>query len=145
LRASHELLGRRELERQLARLETATINRTAGNRPMTAEWDDVRRAHADLITIAREVTDPALRTRLQEICDRLAGPPPTEAGLNPLSPRERDVLALVALGCGNAETAGRLGILPETVKSYLRNAMHKLSTHNRTETVATARRLGYLP
>jgi DNA-binding CsgD family transcriptional regulator len=51
----------------------------------------------------------------------------------------------VALGCGNAETAGRLGILPETVKSYLRNAMQKLNTHNRTETVVTARRLGYLP
>jgi DNA-binding NarL/FixJ family response regulator len=106
----------------------------------------VRQAHADLRTIVQDVTDPALRDRLQEVCDRLAGSQASRSiEANPLSPRELDVLALVALGCGNAEAADRLGILPETVKSYLRNAMHKLSTHNRTETVVTARRLGYLP
>ncbi|MFD0520685.1 response regulator transcription factor [Paractinoplanes durhamensis] len=52
---------------------------------------------------------------------------------------------MVAVGCGNAEAARRLGLLPETVKSYLRNAMRKLGTHGRMETVVTARRLGFLP
>jgi DNA-binding NarL/FixJ family response regulator len=148
LRAGADLTVRHEVERRLVALETAATNRAAGHRPTTPEWEDVRRAHADLRTIANEVTDPLLRTRLQEVCDRLTGSQPSgssEAEPNPLSPREMDVLALVALGCGNAETASRLGILPETVKSYLRNAMHKLNTHNRTETVVTARRLGYLP
>ncbi len=64
---------------------------------------------------------------------------------SPLSPRELDVLALLAVGCGNAEVAQRLGLLPETVKSYLRNAMSKLGTHSRMETVVAARRGGYLP
>jgi DNA-binding CsgD family transcriptional regulator len=146
LLAGKNLTVRSEVERQLARLEAAAINRAAGNRPTLAEWEDVRQAHADLRTIVQDVTDPVLRDRLQEVCDRLAGSQASRStDANPLSPRELDVLALVALGCGNAEAADRLGILPETVKSYLRNAMHKLNTHNRTETVVTARRLGYLP
>lgn len=56
-----------------------------------------------------------------------------------------DVLVLVAVGCGNAEVGRRLGLLPETVKSYLRNAMTKLGTHTRMETVVAARRGGFLP
>jgi DNA-binding CsgD family transcriptional regulator len=67
------------------------------------------------------------------------------SGPNRLAPRELDVLAMVAVGCGNAEAARRLGILPETAKSYLRNTMRKLGTHGRMETVVTARRLGHLP
>jgi len=83
--------------------------------------------------------------RLQQISDRLIAKGPGAAEINPLSPRELDVLAMVAVGCGNAEAARRLGLLPETVKSYLRNAMRKLGTHGRMETIVTARRLGYLP
>jgi DNA-binding NarL/FixJ family response regulator len=83
---------------------------------------------------------------LQEGCDRLSGAGAGLAGSpNPLSGRELDVPAMVAVGCGNAEAARRLGILPATVKSYLRNTMRKLGTHGRMETVVTARRLGYLP
>lgn len=55
------------------------------------------------------------------------------------------MLAWAGLGCGNAEIARRLGLLPETVKSYLRGAMRKLGTHNRHESVVAARRLGLLP
>jgi LuxR family transcriptional regulator, regulator of acetate metabolism len=145
LRAGSDLTVRREVERRLAGLETAAVNRATGNRLTVTEWEDVRQAHADLRTIAHEITDPALRARLEDVCDRLIGSRDAGAQPNPLSPRELDVLALVAVGCGNAETAVRLGIRPETVKSYLRNAMRKLNTHNRTETVATARTLGYLP
>ena len=145
LRVGTELTVRREVQRRIGELETAAITRATHSRPTTPEWEDVRRAHADLRSIAREVADPALRSRLQEVCDRLtAGPQPVTAP-SPLSPRELDVLAMVAVGCGNAETGRRLGILPETVKSYLRNAMRKLGTHGRMETVVTARRLGWLP
>jgi DNA-binding CsgD family transcriptional regulator len=144
LRVGTELTVRREVQRRMTELETAAITRAARGRPTAPEWEDVRQAHAELRSIAQQVTDPALRTRLQEVCDRLTGSSPA-AGPNPLSPRELDVLAMVAVGCGNAETARRLGILPETVKSYLRNAMRKLGTHGRTESVVTARRLGYLP
>ncbi|MFC6932444.1 response regulator transcription factor [Actinomadura yumaensis] len=49
------------------------------------------------------------------------------------------------MGCTNAEAAQRLGLLPETVKSYLRSAMRKLDSHTRLEAVSTARRAGLLP
>jgi len=142
VRVGAELTVRREVQRRLAELETAAA--LARDVPAAPEWEDIRQAHADLRSIAREVADPALRSRLQDVCALLApsGPPTTP---NPLSPRELDVLAMAAVGCGNAEAARRLGLLPETVKSYLRNAMRKLGTHGRVETVITARRLGYLP
>ncbi|GAA3343309.1 helix-turn-helix transcriptional regulator [Amorphoplanes nipponensis] len=142
-RVGTELTVRREVQRRIAELETtAALTRP---RPAAPEWEDVRQAHADLRTIAQEVADPALRSRLQEVCALLAQSGAPARSPNPLSPRELDVLAMVAVGCGNAEAARRLGLLPETVKSYLRNAMRKLGTHGRVETVVTARRLGYLP
>ena len=104
----------------------------------------MRLAHADLRGLAAETSDPALRSRLEQISARLAGAARPAKG-PALAPRELDVLAMVAVGCGNAEAARRLGLLPETVKSYLRNAMRKLGTHGRVETVVAARRLGFLP
>ena len=146
LRVGTELTVRRAVQRRIAELETAAVTRAARGVPTAPEWEEVRRAHADLRSIAQEVTDPLLRSRLQEVCDRLCGTATGSApGPNPLSPRELDVLAMVAVGCGNAEAGRRLGILPETVKSYLRNTMRKLGTHGRMETVVTARRRGFLP
>jgi LuxR family transcriptional regulator, regulator of acetate metabolism len=140
LTLSTEITVRREVARRVADVETAAARGRTGAR----EWEEVRLAHADLRTLAAETTDPALRSRLERIAGRLTGVhDPGRA--NPLSPRELDVLAMVAVGCGNAEAARRLGLLPETVKSYLRNAMRKLGTHGRMETVVTARRLGFLP
>ncbi|MFI7707861.1 LuxR C-terminal-related transcriptional regulator [Nonomuraea sp. NPDC049480] len=146
-RVGFELTVRREVERRLAELETAAITRAARETPAAAEWEAVRQAHAQLRVITREIADAGIRERLQDVCDRLARPDGSVSGVmpNPLSQRELDVLALVAVGCGNAETAARLGIRPETVKSYLRNAMRKLGTHTRMETVVAARRSGFLP
>jgi DNA-binding CsgD family transcriptional regulator len=136
----NEIAVRRQVELRVSEIETAAASR----RTQAREWEEVRLAHADLRTLAAETTDRALRERLQRIADRLAGGKGSP-GRNPLSPRELDVLTMVAVGCGNAEAARRLGLLPETVKSYLRSAMRKLGTHGRMETVVTARRLGFLP
>jgi DNA-binding CsgD family transcriptional regulator len=143
LRWGTEAAVRREVARRMAELETAVVR--DGPDASAREWEDVRLAHADLRTLAAETSDPALKARLQQISDRLVAHRPGAADGNPLSPRELDVLAMIAVGCGNAEAARRLGLLPETVKSYLRNAMRKLGTHGRMETIVTARRLGYLP
>ncbi|MEU4244364.1 LuxR C-terminal-related transcriptional regulator [Actinoplanes sp. NPDC026619] len=143
LRLGTEVTVRREVARRMAELETAAARNALD--ATAREWEEVRLAHADLRTLAAEASDPTLRGRLQQISDRLVGARPGAAAANPLSPRELDVLAMVAVGCGNAEAARRLGLLPETVKSYLRNAMRKLGTHGRMETVVAARRLGFLP
>jgi len=143
MRLGTEATVRREVARRMAELETAAVRGGPGT--SAREWEDVRSAHAELRTLAAETSDPELKARLQQISDRLIAHRPGAAERNPLSPRELDVLAMVAVGCGNAEAGRRLGLLPETVKSYLRNAMRKLGTHGRMETIVTARRLGYLP
>ncbi|MFJ5918421.1 response regulator transcription factor [Streptomyces ardesiacus] len=109
-----------------------------------AAWEQVREAHAALRALAPRIADPALRDELLRACGLLAagdGPAPGPR----LAPREVDVLACVAAGATNGTVAERLGVGPETVKSYLRSAMRKLGARTRTEAVAVARRTGWLP
>ena len=57
-----------------------------------------------------------------------------------LTPRERDVLALVATGRSNREIAQQLFISAKTVSVHISNLMAKLDASSRTEAVAIARR-----
>lgn len=61
-----------------------------------------------------------------------------------LSPRESEVLDLVARGFTYPEVAKRLGLSVSTVQSHVRNIYAKLDVHNRTEAVFEARLLGLL-
>ena len=61
-----------------------------------------------------------------------------------LSPRERNILALIAKGQSNKEVARGLGVAPETVKSHLKNIFAKLSVERRAQAVARARSLGLI-
>jgi DNA-binding NarL/FixJ family response regulator len=61
-----------------------------------------------------------------------------------LSPREREVLDLVARGFTYLEVAKRLGLSVTTVQSHIRGIYGKLDVHNRTEAVFEARLLGLL-
>ncbi|WP_329234684.1 MULTISPECIES: helix-turn-helix transcriptional regulator [unclassified Streptomyces] len=112
-------------------------------------WEGVREAHRELRALAPKIVDPALREELLAVCGRLASAAGPERGPSAgpvrLAPREVDVIACVASGATNATAAGRLGLRPETVKSYLRSAMRKLGAHTRLEAVVAARRAGLLP
>jgi len=57
---------------------------------------------------------------------------------NSLTPREQEVLALLAQGVTIDEIARRLGISPHTVETHLRSAVHKLEVDNRLEAVTWA-------
>ncbi|MFJ2720552.1 response regulator transcription factor [Streptomyces sp. NPDC087437] len=107
-------------------------------------WEQVREAHAALRALAPRISDPGLRAELLDACGLLTTAAAPVAGVS-LAPREIDVLTCVAAGATNAAAATRLGLSPETVKSYLRAAMRKLGAHTRGEAVATARRAGVLP
>jgi DNA-binding CsgD family transcriptional regulator len=142
-----DLAVRDEVEHRLAGLELAAGPARAG----TPAWEEVREVYAELRALAQQVDDVVLRDRLHQLSTRLAGsaepgpgPRPSPAGPR-LSPRELDVLSCVALGCTNADTARQLGLLPETVKSYLRAAMRKLGSRTRLEAAVAARRTGQLP
>ena len=56
-----------------------------------------------------------------------------------LTPREAEVLDLVARGLTNAEIAGRLVISPATVRTHLEHVFEKLDVHTRTAAVARLR------
>ncbi|MFI0446395.1 LuxR C-terminal-related transcriptional regulator [Actinomadura sp. 6N118] len=145
-----ELAGRDAADEALARMQRETAAAPdEGPSSVTARWEQVRAVHAELRGLADQISDPALRDRLLAASTRLAaadGKPPMDGPPRlALSPRELDVLSYVAVGCTNVDAARRLGLRPDTVKSYLRSAMRKLDSHTRMEAVTAARRTGLLP
>src|SRR5580700_11366439 len=62
----------------------------------------------------------------------------------PISPRELEVLSLMATGKRNKEIAGELAIAEDTVKMHVRNILSKLQVNDRTEAVTTALRRGII-
>ena len=67
-----------------------------------------------------------------------------EPAQEPLSPRELEVLALVAAGTTNRQAAGRLFVSEATVKTHLLHVYAKLGVNDRAAAVATAYARGLL-
>jgi DNA-binding NarL/FixJ family response regulator len=84
------------------------------------------------------VLDPSYRTAIGTA--PTTQPPPTD----PLTPREQEVLRLLATGETNKAIARRLGITDHTVKFHLNAIMTKLGAQSRTDAVARAVRAGVL-
>ena len=76
------------------------------------------------------MTDSALEPAL-----RLVTREPTATD-EALTPREREVLQLLALGLANKEIAARLGVSESTVKFHVNSILRKLKVANRAEAVA---------
>ena len=63
---------------------------------------------------------------------------PSSRVSDPLTARERDVLAMISQGCYNKRIARTLEISPETVKSHVKHIFSKLAVGTRTEAVSRA-------
>ncbi len=61
-----------------------------------------------------------------------------------LTPRETEVLSLIATGLTNGEIAQRIGRTEETVKVHVKNILRKLDAQDRTEAVTQAVRRGFI-
>ncbi|HKY83379.1 MAG TPA: response regulator transcription factor [Anaerolineales bacterium] len=66
------------------------------------------------------------------------------ANVEPLTPRELEVLQLVAQGLANKAIAARLGIRESTVKDHVNSFLGKLGAQSRTEAVTVALRHGLI-
>jgi len=100
--------------------------------------DDVAKAiqavHAGQPTLAPEAT--------QTLIAAATKPSPPERDL---TPREREVLALLVEGLKNPEIAARLSISRSTVKSHVSNILTKLGVSSRVEAVSLALQHGLSP
>ncbi len=94
--------------------------------------ETIRAAHAGRSTLAPEAVKALLQPDVLE-----------SSASYDLTPRERDVLALLVEGLTNAEIAGQLGISRSTVKVHVSNTLSKLGVSSRGEaaTVAIQRKL----
>jgi DNA-binding NarL/FixJ family response regulator len=70
---------------------------------------------------------------------------PVGSSPTPLSPRETQVLVLVAEGCSNREVGLRLFVGEATVKTHLQHVFEKLGVGDRTRAVTLAMERGWLP
>lgn len=86
------------------------------------------------------VIDPGMALDLS--LDPPGSPPPPL--LDPLTPRETEVLQLLAQGLPNKQIAQRLGISPNTVKFHVNALFSKLAAASRTEAVIRASQLGLI-
>lgn len=115
----------------------------------------------EVLTIGIRVAEPELATRLaalleqipglriaqgDEACDLVMSEPEIPDGgfEQPLTPRERDVIALLAEGLSNKEIGSRLGISPDTAKFHVGRVIDKLDATGRTDAVAHAARRGII-
>jgi DNA-binding NarL/FixJ family response regulator len=98
-------------------------------------------ATADQVVAAIEATAAGLAVVHPDHAASLSARPSED----PLTPREREVLHLLAAGLGNKEIAGRLSISDHTAKFHVSQILAKLSAVSRAEAVSIAMRRGLVP
>lgn len=92
----------------------------------------IREVHAGGAPMTREIA--------RRVIAQFREPVTAAEAVQDLSPREREVLELVAEGFSNKEVADRLGISVEAVRWHLRHVYPKLHVHSRTQAALKFRR-----
>jgi two-component system, NarL family, response regulator LiaR len=78
------------------------------------------------------------------VLSRFSSRTPTTSSSSPLTPREADVLRLIADGKANTEIAASLNMGLGTVKGHIRDILEKLSAADRTQAAVVALRKGFI-
>jgi DNA-binding NarL/FixJ family response regulator len=100
----------------------------------------LREAHARRSPNSPRVVTAVLR-RIASLAEFPVPPPRTT---EPLTPREMEILELLARGLGNKEICQRLHITVQTVKNHVHGILAKLKVHRRREAVRLAYEMGLL-
>ncbi len=119
------------LEEARARTRLAQVLRAAGDTEASQHEAGIARALAG-------------RLRAAPLLEELGTLGRSSAEAGALTPREREILALVAAGRSNAEIGQQLFISAKTVSVHVSNVMAKLGAGSRTEASALARRAGLI-
>ena len=104
--------------------------------------------HEDMVRAIRAVGSgdaifsPAIAAKLVDYFAALQPSSPTQV-FPDLSSREREILALLALGYKNAEIADHLVISPKTVRNYVSNIISKLQVADRAQAILRAKDAGF--
>lgn len=98
----------------------------------------VRTVSADDALLAPSIT----RRLVERFARRHAPPVAMSGGVDDLTPRERDVLCLVARGLSNAEIASHLELSAATVKTHVARVLAKLGLRDRVQAVVVAYEVG---
>jgi PAS domain S-box-containing protein len=96
--------------------------------------------HKDIEALFNQVLDVARNGNDPSTGDYLAKQP--ETSIDELTPREREVLSLLAKGQNTRDIAHILVISPNTVRNHVQHILQKLHVHSRADAVARAIRLG---
>lgn len=100
----------------------------------------------DVVAEAGSIAEArALETVADAYVIAAAANPEDAQAVEALTPRETQVLELVAEGLSNKAIAARLGVSDETVKFHLASVLGKLGASNRTDAVRRAIRRGLVP
>ena len=117
-------------------LELLTAQARAYERALPTDNYPARAAVAALGELARQALNEA-RDLAATLERPLLAP-------HPLSPRELEVLTLVAEGLTNKEIAYRLGLSERTIQFHMNSIFNKTNTNSRTEATALALKQGWL-
>lgn len=107
-----------------------------------APLDDLFRAIQTVAT-GQSLLQPSVAAKLMERISGGGAPRPVEQ-TEPLTDREKEILALMARGSANKEIGTALFISDNTVKTHISHIFQKLEVGDRTEAVTKALRLGLI-
>ncbi|GGR05142.1 response regulator transcription factor [Deinococcus ruber] len=94
--------------------------------------------------VSKETPPDELARQLRDIVARPDINRLPQVNVPRLTPRETDVLPLLAQGYSNKEIARSLGVSPDTIKDHLARLYTKLDAGDRTQAVSRARTLGLI-
>lgn len=104
-----------------------------------ATLDDLANAIRSVAQGAHVLPSEMATTLFSQIADDAVHPRRSATSAH-ITPREREVINVIAEGLDNKEIAARLRITTDTVKSHVRNIMEKLMLHTRLQIAAYAHR-----